>query len=136
MKRPFWAAMIVALAGTAAGPALADRDHHRGERHHHKQHHRHEHRAQPRHAYCPPGLIQEGRACIPPGYKLTRKRQHPRVGEMLHAGDYRRIDDPRLYALQPQQNWNYYRDDNNIYRVDKSTRKILAVMEMISAFSN
>ncbi|MFC3568106.1 hypothetical protein [Paracoccus sp. TOH] len=143
MKRPFRLALILALAGSLATPALADRDrgrdrHDRQERHHHQRHdddRRHHHRQEVR-WHCPPGLMKKDRACVPPGQARKHSRHNPRVGEYLRAGDYRFIGDPRRYALEQRRGWDYYRDDDRIYRVDSSTRRILAVLELINAFSN
>lgn len=151
MKNPIRFALILALAGSLASPVMADNDRGRDKHHRHKhdhghhdrdRHDRHDHRRghddHRRKARwdCPPGLVEIGRSCIPPGQLRKHARHHPRVGDVLRRDDYRLISDPRRYNLPQQGGWNYYRDDNQIYRVDSSTRKILAVMELVSAFSN
>lgn len=151
MKRPFRFALLLALATGIATPALAERDHdrdrhhrheesrkHRGDRHGHRQdEQRH---GKPRREVwrdCPPGLVQIGRDCVPRGQlRKHARRHHPRVGDVLRPSGYRRIADPGLYALEPREDWSYYRDDDQIYRVDRGTRRVLAVLELIQAFAN
>jgi hypothetical protein len=54
----------------------------------------------------------------------------------LNLADYLLIQDPWRYGLDYRDGWNYYRDPYGIYRVDPTTRKILAVFELIEAFSD
>lgn len=141
MTRPLRFALIIALAGGLAAPALADpgRDHHHrhdDHRHKHKPKHRHKHHEEQSWRYCPPGLVQRGRECLSPGHVRRDRRAYPGVGDILRPADYRRIGDPGRYDLPPGGDWNYYRDDNRIYQVDKSTQKIMAVLSLIQAFSN
>lgn len=82
---------------------------------------------------CPPGLYKKDARCIPPG----QARKHGRnVGDRLRIGDYRVVHDPSRYHLEQRQGWNYYRDDDRVYRVDSETQQILAVMNLISALMN
>lgn len=124
------------FATLAGAPAVADPGHGKGHGKAHARHaERHEHRD--RHdAHCPPGLAKKGPRCIPPGH--ARKHDHHRhhVGDVLRRGDYAIIRDPRRYDLEDRRGWDYYRDDNSIYRVDSNTQKILAVINLINAFSN
>ena len=183
MNRPFRFALLLALAGSLATPALAERDHDRGRndkhqeyrKHRHAKHDKHEkHRKHARHDErrrddrreswredqqsdwqgdwrddrqggwrdgwrdCPPGLVEIGRDCVPRGQLRKRERErhyYPRVGEVLPR-DYRYVSDPWRYQLEQRDDWDYYRDDNQIYRVDSGTRKVLAVLELIQAFAN
>ena len=80
---------------------------------------------------CPPGLAKKHNGCQPPGHA----RKHYRRGDVLY-GDYYRVRDYDRYRLERRDNWDYYRDDDRIYRVDSNTRKILAVINLIDAFSN
>jgi len=84
-------------------------------------------------ADCPPGLAKKNPPCIPPGHA---KGYGERVGDILRVGDYTIIRDPGRYDLEPRRGWNYYRDDDRIYRVDSGTRKVLSVLNLIDAFSN
>lgn len=88
-------------------------------------------------ADCPPGLAKKSPSCVPPG---QAKKHAPyygtRVGDVLPGGSYVVIRDPRRYDLEQRRGWDYYRDDDRIYRVDSSTRKILSVLNVIEAFSN
>lgn len=80
---------------------------------------------------CPPGLARKHNGCQPPGHA----RKHYRRGEYLPR-DYHRISDYDRYRLERRDSWDYYRDDDRIYRVDRDTRKVLAVIDLINAFSN
>jgi Ni/Co efflux regulator RcnB len=135
-------ALVIAVI--AAGPVAADPDH--GKRHGRgkgpeaRHHHPHERapwerrRPEPRYVLnCPPGLARRSPACIPPGQ--VRRHYGTRVGDTLRMGGYLPIQDHDRYGLQPRRDWDYYRDDNNIYRVDSGTQKILAVLNLINAFS-
>ncbi|RJL08401.1 hypothetical protein [Paracoccus siganidrum] len=85
-------------------------------------------------ADCPPGLAKRNPPCIPPGQ--VGKRYGTRVGDTLRIGDYVLIRDVDRYGLEQRRGWNYYRDNGRIYRVDSGTRRILAVLNLIDAFSN
>lgn len=84
-------------------------------------------------ADCPPGLAKKNPPCIPPG---QARKYGNRVGDTLRVGDYIVIRDPHRYDLEQRRGWDYYRDDDRIYRVDSGTRKVLAVMNLIDAFTN
>lgn len=102
--------------------------HHRGDRH------------SPRVVYrsdCPPGLAKKNPPCVPPGQaKKYRNHYGTGIGDVLLVRDYRQVRDPWRYDLRERRGWDYYRDDDRIYRVDSGTRKILAVINLINAFSN
>ncbi|MTH79214.1 hypothetical protein [Paracoccus aestuariivivens] len=131
---------IAAIATSAfvATPAAADpgRGHHK-----HKSGHKQD-RHEPYRSYgyiadCPPGLAKKHPRCVPPGQARKHASHYGnRVGDVLRVGDYVIIRDPRRYDLQDRRGWDYYRDDNRIYRVDSGTQKVLAVMNLIQAFSN
>lgn len=128
------ALLLVTLAVT---PALAhdhrdDRRHGRHE-HGHRDHDRKHDRHHARFKHCPPGLAKKGRDCVPPGH--ARKRHHLRIGDAYDRGNRGYLGDPRRYNLQQRDGWNYYRDDDRIYRVDSHTRKVLAVINLMQAFS-
>lgn len=94
-------------------------------------------RAQSHIGHCPPGLAKKNPPCVPPGQARKNGFHYGnRVGEILRAGDYVLIRDPRRYDLQRRQGWSYYRDGNRAYRVDSETRQILAILNLIDAFSN
>lgn len=153
----FLTAATVALALLASGPAFADKAHGKGHggkhahqdhphhrharKHDHDKHgHRHgKHARQVEYRYldCPPGLAKKDPACVPPGQARKIVRDYGLgVGQILPRDRYIRISDPYRYDLEPRPGWDYYRGDDAIYRVDSSTRKILAVLNLISAFSN
>ena len=132
MKRSFRAALIFAVAASVAMPALADSD----RKKHHRKEHQREHRedySEHRREYrqCPPGLAKKHNGCQPPGHA----KKYYRRGDVLY-GDYYRVRDYDRYDLERRDNWDYYRDDDRIYRVDSNTRKILAVINLIDALSN
>lgn len=138
LTRILTAAALIVSTGTAL-PAFADNDHD-GWRKHHK-HDRHDHRGDgrkhreaERRSYCPPGLVQLRDICVPRG-QVRKYRHQLGIGDRMRGGNYYRINDPRQYQLQQRQGWNYYRDDDSIYRVDSKTQTILAVMSLVQAFS-
>lgn len=141
-------AVVVVATGTAL-PAFADNGrgngHGNGNGHgaHKRVHQERVHRDVRRddHRYvanCPPGLAKKNPPCVPPGQVRNRDHDHyyPRVGDDFRVGDYIVIRDPGRYDLEDRRGWSYYRDDNNIYRVDSGTRRVLAVLELIDAFTN
>lgn len=138
MNRPLRLALLLALAGSLATPALAEHDRERHRHHHKHDHDRDRHDWQRRQAQrgCPAGLVWYQGECLRKDRVRRLVRHRPGIGERFNPGQYQRIADPRLYALQQGQNWNYYRDDNQIYRVDSKTQKVLAVLQLIQAFSN
>ncbi|TKW68438.1 MAG: hypothetical protein DI616_00060 [Paracoccus denitrificans] len=127
--------LLLALAAT---PVLADNG--KGNNKHHN--------GRGHASSCPPGLAKKSPACIPPGqvgrhgrdHDRDRDRDHVRygngVGEVLRIGDYTIIRDLDRYGLQDRDDWRYYRDDDRIYRVDSNTQKVLAVLNLIDAFTN
>ncbi|WP_041527605.1 hypothetical protein [Paracoccus aminophilus] len=134
---------ILALAGlsTSLSPAFADPGNGKGWKNHGGQRagHGRDDRRSPRIGYradCPPGLAKKNPPCMPPGQaKKYAPHYGSRVGDILRTRDYVVIRDPRRYDLERRRGWDYYRDDNQIYRVDSGTRKILAVLNLIDAFS-
>lgn len=122
-------AMAVVAAALVATPALSDPG-----RGHGKARGAHvNHVAQ----HCPLGLAKKNPPCVPPGQaRKSDDRYYPRVGDVLRVGDYIVIRDPRRLNLEPRDGWRYYREGNRAYRVDSDTRKVLAVIELLSAFTN
>ena len=120
IRRILTAATVV--AATLAAPALADPGRGKG----HGNGHGHA-------GHCPPGLAKKSPACVPPG---QARKWGTRTGEYLRIGDYVVIRDPSRYELERRDGWQYYRDDNNIYRVDRDTQRILAVLNLVRAFTN
>lgn len=117
---------LVLSLGLAAAPAMADpgRDHDRK---------RHEHREG---QHCPPGLAKKNARCEPPGHARRHDdRRGHQVGDVFRGDRYDVIRDLDRYRLQPRRDWDYYRDNDHIYRVDKDTKRILAVLNLIEAFN-
>lgn len=86
---------------------------------------------------CPPGLAKKSPACVPPGQaKKGAVRHGTGVGEVLRIGDYTIIRDLDRYGLQDRDDWRYYRDGDRAYRIDSNTQKVLAVLNLVEAFSN
>jgi len=130
------AALVIATIGAAPVAADPGRGNGKGEtgRHHDERGPRDERRVQTRYvADCPPGLAKKTPPCVPPGQ--VGKRFGTRVGDTLRIGDYVLISDFDRYDLERRRGWSYYRDDDRIYRVDSGTRKILAVLNLIDAFT-
>lgn len=125
-------AAAVLIAALCAGPASADPGRGGG------QGNGKGHGAEARQVVgCPPGLAKKNPPCVPPGQARKQEvRYGTRVGDVLRVGDYIVISDPRRYDLDPRSGWQYYRDDNRIYRVDSDTRRVLAVLNLIDAFTN
>ncbi|WP_136653203.1 hypothetical protein [Paracoccus aeridis] len=152
MKRGSLVAAAVLAASMAAMPALADpghgNGHGNGKGHGHASggkekagHVRHDDgrgRGHADHARtCPPGLAKKNPPCVPPGQARKHDDHHgTRVGDVLRVGDYAVIRDFDRYDLERRRGWDYYRDDDRVYRVDSDTRKILAVINLIDAFTN
>lgn len=136
------AGLILATIGTAAADPGHGKGNGKGHPRHAEARDRDDRRDDRRHravhvADCPPGLARKNPPCVPPGQARKRPDHHgTRIGDVLRLGDYAAIGDPRRYDLEPRRGWDYYRDDNSIYRVDSNTRKILAIINLIDAFSN
>ena len=77
---------------------------------------------------CPPGLAKKHNGCRPPG--LARNDPPYRVGERLPRG-YVLVPDPRLYGLDPR--YSYGRQGDYLFRVDRETGEILALIGAIAA---
>jgi hypothetical protein len=134
------AAMLIAALGAVPSAANPGRGHGNGPQAHHQapQHGNraaHRDRGQ-RFAGCPPGLAKKNPPCVPPGQARSQVRHGDRVGDVLRVGDFIVIRDPRRYDLPQRPGWDYYRDSDRIYRVDSTTRRVLAIQELIEAFSN
>lgn len=112
---------------------------------------------------CPPGMVKQNRSCVRPDYRQQHKapphahhaphrhqakrpqahhrpQQHirpqhqgPRVGQVLRHGKYSTLRDPHRYGLETRRGWNYYRDGQYIYRVDRNSNRILAVMRVVNS---
>ena len=124
------AVMAIAATSVAAMPALADPGHGKGKAH------RNYHGGFAGH--CPPGLAKKNPPCVPPGQARKSYDHHygSRIGDILRIGDYVVIRDPRRLYLEPRDDWRYYRDGDRAYRVDRDTRRILSVINLIEAFTN
>lgn len=86
---------------------------------------------------CPPGLAKKSPACVPPGQVGKHINYGRNIGDILHVGDYVIIRDPARYDLQLREDWRYFRGtDDRVYRVERDTNKVLAVLNLIDAFSN
>ncbi|MBA4492102.1 hypothetical protein [Paracoccus sp. S1E-3] len=88
---------------------------------------------------CPPGLAKKDPPCVPPGQARKHDRDYDRVyrrvGDVIRVGDYTIIRDIDRYGWDDRDNWDYYRDGDRAYRVDRNTQKILAVINLINAFN-
>ncbi len=78
---------------------------------------------------CPPGLAKKQNGCLPPG---QAKKIYGR-GERL-SGDYTLIGDPGRYGLNAGE--VFYRVGDNVYRVDRDTRRVLELIGAVSAILN
>lgn len=91
--------------------------------------------------HCPPGLAKKSPSCVPPGQARKHDRHDDRrygraVGDRLRVGDYVLVQDPRRYDLPQRDDWRYYRDGGQVYRVDPDTQRILAILNLAQAFLN
>lgn len=129
MSNCFKTVSAMMIAALLAAPAVADshKQNHKGGKGSHASH-------------CPPGLAKKDPACVPPGQAKKHAKQvhhhYHRVGDRLDLNDFIRLTNPGRYGLEVRDGWNYYRDPYGIYRVDPNTRKVLAVLELIDAFTN
>lgn len=134
-----FAVTVPALAEPGRGNGNGNGNGHGAKGQAHKERQVREHQV-PRTGYvadCPPGLAKKNPPCVPPGQARTQQvRYGNRVGDILRVGDYAVIRDPRRYDLETRRGWDYYRDNDRVYRVDSSTRKVLAVLNLIDAFTN
>lgn len=134
------AVIAVTTASVAAVPASADPGRGKG--------HDRDHFRTSQAGHCPPGLAKKDPACIPPGQakkyddrrdyerRHDRDRYGVRIGDILRIDDYRVIRDPRRLNLETRDDWRYYHDGNHAYRIDRESRKILSVIDLIDAFTN
>lgn len=90
---------------------------------------------------CPPGLAKKSVPCVPPGQAKKGVRYDDRTGEYyrLRVGDrydhdryrYDRLYDYDAYDLPPiGRNEGYYRDGRVVYRIDRETRRVLALFRL------
>ena len=148
MKLGSYLTVMAVLASVAATPVLADPGNGKGNGRGHKggEHRRGEvnhHRNVVIVGHCPPGLAKKDHACVPPGQARKHHRDHDRdydrdyhrVGEVIRVRDYTVIRDIDRYGWDDRDNWDYYRDGDRAYRVDRNTQKILAVINLINAFN-
>ena len=146
MKLGSYVTAMAVLASFVATPVLADSNHGHGKRHKGGEHRRGEvdrHRNVVVVGHCPPGLAKKDHACVPPGQARKHHRDHDRdydrdyhrVGEVIRVRDYTVIRDIDRYGWDDRDNWDYYRDGDRAYRVDRNTQKILAVINLINAFN-
>lgn len=134
-------AIILSLA---AAPALADDGKH-GKKHDSDRHHQ-----SYRYKGCPPGLAKKNNGCLPPGlaknyrsyddddddYRPRYRRVADRGG-YLRDYDYRYIDDPYRYQLEPLRRGERYAIiGNQVVSVDSSTGRILDLMAVARALLN
>lgn len=92
-------------------------------------------------ANCPPGLAKKNPPCVPPGQakKLNGYDDYSlRVGDVLDPdgfGDrYILVRDPGGYGLDPYG--TYYRIGENVFRVDRETQEVLALVGAVTAVLN
>ena len=123
------AVTALTIASVAAVPASAGPGRGKGHDRGHFQHSQAGH--------CPPGLAKKNPPCVPPGQvRQYDDRYGSQVGEVLRIGNYAVIRDPRRLNLESRDDWRYYRDGDRAYRVDRDTRKILSIINLIDAFTN
>lgn len=78
---------------------------------------------------CPPGLAKKDNGCLPPG----QAKKIYGTGERLD-GEYIIIDRPDRFDLD--RDGTYYRVGDYVYRVDRETREVLALIGAVSAILN
>ncbi len=82
---------------------------------------------------CPPGLAKKNPPCVPPG-QARKATSGFDVGDILSGDRYIRIRNPDRYDLDLDPSWRYLRDGDTVYRVDRDTGRILAIMNLLNAF--
>lgn len=86
---------------------------------------------------CPPGLAKKGNGCQPPGQAMKRAPERPaphyHVGERI-VSRYVVIDDPYRYGLDPRH--TYWRSDDYVFRVDRNTGEVLALIGAVANILN
>jgi hypothetical protein len=82
---------------------------------------------------CPPGLAKKSPACVPPGqakkWDGSGDKHRYRVGDRIDDG-YIIIRDPGRWGLNPAH--TYYRTGDEIFRVDRETRRVLDFIGLAS----
>ena len=101
---------------------------------------------------CPPGLAKKHNGCTPPGHAKKYKKHHKddryykrhsrdddhhyhryRVGDRIER-EYIVIREPARYGLDPRN--TYYRVDDDIFQVDRQTRKVINFIGAAAALLN
>ncbi|MBM3605919.1 MAG: hypothetical protein FJX25_14630 [Alphaproteobacteria bacterium] len=88
------------------------------------------------HGHCPPGLAKKSPSCVPPGQARHQDHAAVRVGDRIGPGAFDHVANPGRYGLDQRAGWDYYRDGDRAYRVDRDTQRVLAVINLITAFTN
>ncbi|SFE84039.1 excinuclease ABC subunit A [Roseivivax sediminis] len=90
---------------------------------------------------CPPGLAKKNNGCTPPGLAkkgVDRDRRDDavyRYGVGDRLGDsYVILREPRTYGLDPR--YTYARTGDAVYRIDRETRQVLAIVGLLSNLLN
>lgn len=125
MRRMSRLTLIAALGvGLLPGAVLADGHGKWKER---GGHYEHDYRG------CPPGLAKKHNGCRPPG--LVREHHEDRYDEDEHhrwrrgeriTRNYIVLREPARYGLDPRD--TYWRADGYVYRVDRKTGEVLALI--------
>lgn len=119
MKHLVWVAGIAAIG--VATPALADRDHGKGN--------------DRGYAYnndrCPPGLAKKHDGCLPPGQARRLARGQRWQNGYGNAYSYQQIpyDVRRRYALNSR--YRYYYNNGYLYQVDPTTQLVQQVVSAL-----
>ncbi len=80
---------------------------------------------------CPPGLAKKPVACVPPG---QAKKAPYRYGKGARIDDYIVVRDPGRYGLDPSG--TYYRSGDYLYRMNRETREVIALIGAVADILN
>jgi hypothetical protein len=108
---------VLSIMGTT--PALADKGYNDRDRGHDNG--RHEARS---HKKAPARYIKQA----------PRHAPHFRAGDRFTHGRYEHLSHPSRHGLEQRRDWDYYRDGGQVYRVDRQTQRVLAVIKLLNTF--
>lgn len=119
-------ASLVVLTTIGASPVLADKGHHD------KNHKRDKHSQHDNGRHLARGHDKHHKK----DDHHARHQHRYKIGDRLSRDRIASLRNPAAYGLEQRRGWEYYSDGQEAYRVDSGTQRVLAVINLINAFSN